>query len=91
MLRGRDVGVGHCSERTRKYGARPSPIGGTPESQLAFVHAIESGSSVADAVDVINHANTPATFDVYAVDLVPSANGGRAPAPRSAATTGPGA
>ncbi len=68
---------------------RPERIAGTPRSALGFFHSLEAGTTIEDGIEVLNHASVSEVFDVYAVDMVPSSNGGLAPAPRSVAPRGP--
>jgi hypothetical protein len=72
------------------YGARPAP-GDGDRSSGTFKLTVGAGSSVSDAVEVLNFTNESATFDVYAGDVVPTSGGGLAPAPRNADITGPAA
>jgi len=83
------AGGSAIAQSSTEYGARPQRVAGTPRSVLGFFHSLEAGSSITDGVEVLNHAGTSMVFDVYAVDMVPSSNGGLAPAPRSADPEGP--
>jgi hypothetical protein len=69
------------------YGARPAP-GAGDRSSGTFNLTVGAGSSVSDAVEVLNFTNESATFDVYAGDVVPTSGGGQAPAAREAEITG---
>ena len=69
------------------YGARPAP-GDGDRSSGTFNLTVGAGSSVSDAVEVLNFTNESATFDVYAGDVVPTSGGGQAPAARDAEITG---
>jgi hypothetical protein len=69
------------------YGARPAP-GAGDRSSGTFNLTVAEGSSVSDAVEVLNLSNESATFDVYAGGVVSTSGGGQAPAAREAAITG---
>jgi hypothetical protein len=69
------------------YGARPAP-GDGERSSGTFNLTVGAGSSVSDAVEVLNFTNESATFDIYAGGVVPTSGGGLAPAPREAEITG---
>ena len=73
------------------YGARPANVAhvGTPAAD--FVHALEPGTRVRDAVEVFNFADEEARFSVYAADLVSTAGGdAMTPAARDAEVIGTG-
>lgn len=70
------------------YAARPAPGDGDRDSGR-FELSVAAGSSVTDAVELFNLTDEPATFDLYAADVVATADDGRAPADRDAAVTGP--
>ena len=69
------------------YGARPAP-GDGDRSSGTFNLTVGAGSSVSDAVEVLNFTKESATFDVYAGDVVPTTGGGQAPAARGSEITG---
>lgn len=69
------------------YGARPAP-GDGDRSSGTFNLTVGAGSSVSDAVEVLNFTNEAATFDVYAGGVVATSGGGQAPAAREAEITG---
>jgi hypothetical protein len=66
------------------YGARPAHDAGSS----AFVLSIAAGSSVGDALEILNFTDEPAVFDLYPTDAIPTAEGGHAPAARDADVTG---
>jgi hypothetical protein len=71
------------------FAARPAPGEGDRDSGR-FELAVSAGSSITDAVELFNLTDAPATFDLYAADVVATADDGRAPADRDIAVTGPG-
>jgi LPXTG-motif cell wall-anchored protein len=78
------------AEDGASYGARPGPGDGDRSSGTITV-SVAAGAAVSDAVEVLNLIGEPATFDVYAADVVATTGGGRAPAARDVAVGGPGA
>jgi hypothetical protein len=72
------------------FGARPGPGDGDRSSGSLDI-SVGAGSSVSDAVEILNFSDDPATFDIYAADVVPTTDGGLAPAAREAEITGPAA
>ena len=72
------------------YAVRPAP-GDGDRSSGGFDLSVGTGSAVSDAVQIFNFTNDPATFDVYAADVVPTTGGSLAPAAREARITGPAA
>ena len=70
------------------YAVRPAP-GDGDRSSGGFDLSVGTGSAVSDAVQIFNFTNDPATFDVYAADVVPTTGGSLAPAAREAEITGP--
>jgi hypothetical protein len=70
------------------YGARPASLDGDRPSG-GYALTAEPGTSIADAVEIFNFTNEPATFDVYPVDVVLAADGKRTPASRDTERTGP--
>jgi hypothetical protein len=72
------------------YGARPGPGDGDRSSGTIFL-TVAAGASVSDAVEVINLTGQPTSFDVYLADVVATTGGGRAPAGREVAISGPAA
>ena len=74
-----------------QYGARPSHAAHAGEPAADFVHALEPGAGISDAVEVFNFTDAPAQFHVYATDLVPTAGGdAMTPAAREAEVVGAG-
>ena len=69
------------------YAARPAPGEGERDSGR-FELSVGAGSSVSDAIEIFNLTDDPATFDVYAADVVATTDGGRAPASREVAVSG---
>lgn len=90
LLAASGVGSAIAAQNLPAYTARPAQAGIDGRSSVLFRHSIESGSMVVDGVDILNLANDPAEFDVYVVDMVPSANGGLTAAARSAPVEGAG-
>jgi hypothetical protein len=72
------------------YGARPGP-GDGDRSSGTFNLSVGTGGSVSDGIEILNFTDHPATFDVYAADVVPASAGGLAPAARGAERTAPAA
>lgn len=70
------------------YAARPAPGEGDRDSGR-FELSVGAGSSVSDAIEIFNLTDDPAAFDVYAADVVATADGGRAPAARDVEVSGP--
>ena len=70
------------------YAARPAPGDGDRDSGR-FELAVTAGSSASDAIEIFNLTDDPAAFDVYAADVVETTGGGRAPASRDIALSGP--
>lgn len=70
------------------YAARPAPGDGDRDS-ARFELAVAAGASVSDAVEIFNFTDDDAAFDVYAADVVATPEGGRAPAARDVALSGP--
>lgn len=64
------------------YGVRPAPVGDGSRPIDRFEHAVEPGTSITDAVQVFNFGGETSVFDLYPADMVPSSNGGLAPATR---------
>lgn len=59
------------------FGARPAfPRDDNPRTQSIFVHSLEPGESIAEAVNVINNTPDTKTVRVYAADSTPSTDGG---------------
>jgi len=81
---------GAAAQTSLAFGARPAhdPAAMRPDSR--FVHAVEPGVAISDAVFISNFSNAPSEFAVYAVDMVRTGNGGLAPGPRSAEVVGSG-
>ncbi len=74
-----------------KYSARPAEIGLVERPAGFFVHALDSGSVLHDAVEIRSYADDPTGFDVYAADMIESSSGSTSPAARMAVVSGPGA
>lgn len=74
-----------------KYTARPAETGLVERSANFFVHALDSGSVLHDAVEIRSFADDPTSFEVYAADMVESSSGSLSPAARTAVVSGPGA
>ena len=72
------------------YAVRPAP-GAGDHSSGGFNVSVRAGSAASDAVQIFNLTDDPASFDVYAADAVPKADGGLVPAAREAQVTGPAA
>jgi hypothetical protein len=73
------------------YTALPAHHGDPNLPRGHFVHSLEAGSEVTDAVRVYNLTTQPTTFDVYAGDLIERDDGGSSPAGRHEEVTGSGA
>jgi hypothetical protein len=72
------------------YGARPAHHADGPSSGRLISHAVEVDTLVTDGVEIFNFTDEPASFDVYASDMVGTSGDGLAPAARDAEVTGPG-
>jgi hypothetical protein len=68
------------------YGARPAP-GEGDRSSGSFFLSVGTGSTTSDAVEIINLAGEPASFDVYAVGVARGSRGERLAASRDAVRT----
>lgn len=66
------------------YGVRPAPVGDGSRSIDRIEHALEPGVAITDAIQIFNFSDNTSVFDVYPADMVPSSNGGLAPAARDA-------
>jgi hypothetical protein len=87
------LGVGTAAVATEvdaDYGARPAPVGDGSRPIDRFQHDLEPGTTITDALQVFNFTDIPAVFDIYAADMVPSSNGGLAPAARETAVVAEG-
>lgn len=62
------------------YGVRPAPVGDGSRQIDRIEHALEPGASIADAIQIFNFSGGMAVFDIYPADMVPTGNGGMAPA-----------
>jgi hypothetical protein len=71
-----------AAEDDADYGVRPAPVGDGSRPIDRIEHALEPGTSITDAIEIFNFGDHEALFDVYAADMVPSSNGGLAPAAR---------
>ena len=71
------------------YAARPAP-GPGDRSAGRFDLTVGAGSSASDAVEIFNYTDAPATFAIYAADVVRTTAGSLAPAAREQPITGPG-
>jgi hypothetical protein len=74
-----------------RYGARAADAASREVSGLTFDHALEAGTSIEDAVEIINYGGQPVRFEIYGADLVPTGGGGAAPAARDEEVVGAGA
>jgi hypothetical protein len=72
------------------YTARPAHHGDPHLPPHHFVHALEPGSIVTDAVRVFNLTARPMSFDVYTGDVLEREDGGITPVGRHLEVTGPG-
>ena len=84
------VSVAIAAESSPDYGVRTARLNDAERPGSSFDHAIESGTTVTDAVEIFNFTAEPMSFDVYATDMVAASNGGVAPASRSIEVTGTG-
>jgi nucleoid-associated protein YgaU len=72
-------------------GGKPArPRSDNPRTESIFVHEIEPGSSVGDAVQIINNTDTDKTLLVYAVDSQTASGGGFACAQQADESLGVG-
>lgn len=74
-----------------RYGARAADPASREVSGLTFDHALEAGTSIEDAVEIINYGGQPVRFAIYGADLVPTGSGRTAPAARDVEVEGAGA
>jgi hypothetical protein len=72
------------------YGVRPANHADGPRAGRLIAHALEVDTLVTDGVEIFNFTDEPASFEVYAADMVVTSGDGVAPAPRDAEVTGPG-
>jgi len=84
------VAAGAYGENLPDYSARPAQRGVDGGSNVRFSHSVESGDRVVDAVKILNHADEPAEFDVYVVDMVASSDGTPTAAARAVPVEGTG-
>lgn len=75
---------------TPDYGARPAHFGNPDLPAGSYLHAVEPGITIVDAVEVFNFTTEPATILVYASDLVLSTGGTLAPPGPDVEVTGAG-
>jgi hypothetical protein len=66
------------------YGVRPAPVGDGSRPIDHIEHALEPAASITDAIQIFNFGEDTAVFDIYPADMVPTSNGGMAPAARDA-------
>ena len=72
------------------YGARPAHYGNPDLPAGSYLHAVEPGITIVDAVEVFNFTAEPATILVYTSDLVRSTGGTLAPPGPDVEVTGAG-
>jgi hypothetical protein len=84
------VGVAIGAETTPDYGVRTARLNDGERPGSSFDHAVESGTSITDAVEIFNFTATPMTFDVYSADMVSTSNGGLTAASRTVDVAGTG-
>ena len=72
------------------YGARPAHFGNPDLPAGSYLHAVEPGITIVDAVEVFNFTAEPAAILVYTSDLVRSTGGTLAPPGPDVEVTGAG-
>jgi hypothetical protein len=72
------------------YGVRPANHADGARAGRLIAHALEVDTVVTDGVEIFNFTDEPASFEVYAADMVATSGDGVAPAPRDAEVTGAG-
>lgn len=78
------VGIAMGAESSPDYGVRTARLNDAERPGNSFDHAVESGTSITDAVEIFNFTADPMSFDVYATDMVAMSNGGLTAASRTA-------
>ena len=84
------VGVAEGAEDLPDYGVRTARLNDVERPGNTVFHAVESGSSVTDALEIFNFTSEPMVFDVYSADMVPISNEGSTAASRTVDVTGTG-
>ena len=84
------AGIAIGAESTPDYGVRTARLNDAERPGNSFDHAVESSTSVTDAVEIFNFTDKTMVFDVYASDMVPLADGGLTAASRTDEVTGTG-
>jgi hypothetical protein len=90
------IGAAPPPERTGEapagpsYGVRPANHADGERAGRLIAHALEVDTVVTDGVEIFNFTDEPASFEVYAADMVATSGDGLAPAPRDAEVTGTG-
>lgn len=72
------------------YGARPAHFGNPDLPAGSYLHAVEPGVTIVDAVEIFNFTSEPAVIQVYTSDLVLSTGGTLAPPGPDVEVTGAG-
>jgi len=70
------VGVAIAAESTPDYGVRTARLNDGERPGSSFDHAVESGASITDAVEIFNFTGEPMVFDIYSADMVLTSNTG---------------
>ena len=84
------TGIAEGAESQPDYGVRTARLNDADRPGSSFDHAVESGTTVTDAVEIFNFTAEPMSFDVYSTDMVPISNGGLTAASRNVEVTGTG-
>ena len=83
-------GIAEGAESQPDYGVRTARLNDAQRPGSSFDHAVESGTTITDAVEIFNFTGETMVFDVYSADMVPISNGGVTAASRNVEVTGTG-